>query len=379
MDSAIPFVDVRAHMRVHGPALEAALIEVVRSGQFINGPQVAKLEDELRRRVGVQYAIACGNGTDAEKLLMLALGIGPGDEVVVPDFTFIATAEAAALVGAKIVTVDVDPISFTMDPQALRRAMSPRVRAVVPVSLFGHPADFAALQAICDSHGVPLLEDACQSLGGSRAGRQSGSFGLAAFTSFYPSKPLGGVGDGGMIFTDDEALALRLRSLREHGHSGRHRHHLLGLNSRLDTLQAAAMLVKLRTFETEVALRQEAARRYDQALAEYVITPEIAADASSSYAQYTIRLENAHAREALVAHLHEVGVPTAIHYPQPVHTQDSLRDHLADAQPAPVTRELCETVVSLPLSAYMAVGDQERVIEGIRVWAKRMRPATASH
>lgn len=365
----VPFVDVQANMRVHGEALEAALIEVVRSGQFINGPQVQELEERLRAHVGVEHAVACGNGTAAEHLLLMALGIGPGDEVIVPDFTFIATAEAVALLGAKIVTVDVEPDSFTMDPASLRAAMGARVKAVVPVSIFGHPADFKELQKICDEYGVTLLEDACQSLGGRRDGVNSGAFGRAAFTSFYPSKPLGGIGDGGMVFTQDGELASRLRGLREHGTAGRHYHTQLGLNSRLDTLQAAAMLVKLRAFEAEVERRCAAARRYDRALAGVVRTPAIAAGVRSSYAQYTIQVEDGAARERLVEHLERRGVPTAIHYPQPIHTQPSLQGHVARAGVAPVTERLNSTVVSLPLSAYMADEDQQRVIDGVLEWA----------
>ena len=240
----MPFVDVPAMMRVHADKLEAALAEVVRSGMFINGPRVEELEQRMAERIGVRHAIACGSGTAAQQIALMALGIGPGDEVLVPDFTFIATAEAVASVGARPVMVDVDPMTFTMDPAAARAAMSDDVRAIVPVSLFGQPAAMDVFEAMADEFGIHCIEDACQSLGSRLGDRPSGSFGTCGFTSFYPSKPLGGIGDGGMIFTDDPELADRLRLIREHGQVGRHEHSVLGINSRLDALQAAALLVK---------------------------------------------------------------------------------------------------------------------------------------
>ncbi|HEX9640108.1 MAG TPA: DegT/DnrJ/EryC1/StrS family aminotransferase [Candidatus Krumholzibacteria bacterium] len=374
----VPFVDVPATMRVHGPALEAALAQVIRSGAFINGPKVQELELALAERVGVKYAVACGSGTAAEQLLLMALEIGPGDEVAVPDFTFIATAEAVAAVGATPVCVDVDPLTFTIDPDSLRAAIGPKMRAVVPVSIFGQPAQFEVIEAICREYDLLLLEDACQSLGASRHGRASGAFGVAGFTSFYPSKPLGGIGDGGMVFTDDELLAERVRSRREHGHEGRHRHRVLGLNSRLDALQAVALLVKLRTFDEEVEMRNAAARRYDEALSDVLAIPHIAEGNHSSYAQYTVRAESAQARSSLSDHLLTRGIPTAVHYPQPVHTQASMQSYIERWVDTPVTGEICSTVVSLPLSAYISKTDQDRVIAAVRSWSAVGRAALSS-
>jgi UDP-2-acetamido-2-deoxy-ribo-hexuluronate aminotransferase len=373
----VPFVDVPATMRVHGPALEAALAEVIRSGAFINGPKVQELERALAERVGVAHAVACGSGTAAEQLLLMALDIGPGDEVAVPDFTFIATAEAVASVGATAVCVDVDPVTFTLDAESLRQAVGPKMRAVIPVSIFGQPADFEAIDAVCQEHGLHMIEDACQSLGASQDGRASGAFGAAAFTSFYPSKPLGGIGDGGMVFTDDEILAERVRSRREHGHVGRHRHRVLGLNSRLDALQAAALLVKLRTFDDEVEMRSAAAHRYDAALASSLRVPEIVAGNRSSYAQYTVRTESSEARESLSSHLLTRGIPTAVHYPQPVHTQESMQGVVGRLVDTKVTEELCSTVISLPLSAYISESDQDRVIAAVQSWAMSDRAAVS--
>jgi UDP-2-acetamido-2-deoxy-ribo-hexuluronate aminotransferase len=377
LNRPIPFVDVQATMEVHGAALEEALGKVIRSGQFINGPEVRELEERLARRVHVDHAIACGSGTDAEVILLLACGIKPGDEVIVPNFTFIATAEAVASIGAHPVCVDVDPRTFTMDPSALREALGPRVRAVVAVSLFGQPAAFEEIETLCADADVICLEDACQSLGSRRRGRTSGSFGHASFTSFYPSKPLGGIGDGGMIFTDDPDLAARCRSLREHGQVGRHIHHYIGMNSRLDSLQAAALLVKLRTFDQEVTLRHDAARRYDETLRYVVQTPHVVPGCYSSYAQYTIRLEDRASRDGLLEYLDAIGVPTALHYPLPIHAQESLRPVLERVPETPVARELCDTVVSLPLSAYIAQEDQERVIAGILAWSELGNAAAA--
>jgi UDP-2-acetamido-2-deoxy-ribo-hexuluronate aminotransferase len=374
----VPFVDVPAMMRVHGKKLEAALADVVRSGMFINGPRVQELEERMAERTGVDHAVACGSGTAAQQLALMALGIGPGDEVLVPDFTFIATAEAVAAVGAKLVMVDVDPMTFTMDPAATRAAMNERVKAIVPVSLFGQPAAMDVFEEIAREFGVHCIEDACQSLGARMGGRESGSFGTCGFTSFYPSKPLGGIGDGGMVFTNDTDLADRIRLIREHGQVGRHEHSILGLNSRLDALQAAALLVKEEAFDAEVEKRRAHAHRYDRALAEVISTPFIAPGRYSSYAQYTVTLRDLASRDEFVDFLGERGVPTALHYPRPVHTQVSLQAYQDRFEPVPVTEQLCQTVISLPLSAYMCEEDQDQVISAVLSWADQRRRAVAS-
>lgn len=365
-------------MRVHGEAVEEALADVVRSGMFINGPKVSELEDRLAEFVGAKHAVACGSGTDAQQLILMALGIGPGDEVLVPDFTFIATAEAVANVGATPVMVDVDPMTFTMDPAAARAAMTPKVKAIAPVSLFGQPAALDVFESLAEEFGVVCIEDGAQSLGARLGDRFSCGFGKAGWTSFYPSKPLGGIGDGGMVFTDDEALAADMKLIREHGQVGRHEHSILGMNSRLDALQAAALLVKLEKFPREVELRRELATRYDEALGDVVRTPFIAPGRFSSYAQYTIRLRDDATRTSFCDYLGELGVPTALHYPRPVSTQVSLQRVITRRVPTPVTSELCDTVISLPLSAYMAREDQDRVIEAVQAWAEATNPAAAA-
>jgi UDP-2-acetamido-2-deoxy-ribo-hexuluronate aminotransferase len=306
------------------------------------------------------------------------LGIGPGDEVLLPDFTFIATAEAVATVGARPVMVDVDPKTFTMDPAATRAAMSDRVKAIVPVSLFGQPAALDIFEAMADEFDIHCVEDACQSLGARLGDRPSGAFGSCGFTSFYPSKPLGGIGDGGMVFTDDDEVAGRVRLIREHGQVGRHEHSILGLNSRLDALQAAALLVKDATFSDEVEMRRAHAVRYDQALSTAVITPFNAPGRYSSYAQYTICLPDGDCRDDFVDYLAGLGVPTAVHYPKPVHTQQSLQGYQDRFEPVPITEQLCQTVISLPLSAYMSNEDQDRVISAVLSWADQRNRAMVS-
>lgn len=376
MDRPIPFVDVEAQMRAHGPALAAAFARVLGSGRFIGGPVVEELESRLAGLLGVPHAVACNSGTDAEHLLLVALGIGPGDEVIVPDFTFMATAEAVAMAGAVPVCVDVDPDTFTLDPAAVRRAMGPRVRAIVPVSLFGHPAALDTLERLADEHQVLLLEDACQSFGARWRGRPSGSFGHASFTSFYPSKPLGGLGDGGMAFTRDADLAARLRLLRDHGAAGPHLHTALGMNSRLDALQAAALLVKLEAFEGELRQRREAAHRYDTALGGAVAVPVCHPEAFAIYAQYTVRMPEPTMRQRLIEHLASDGIPAAVHYPRPLHAQPALSGVLDRRPPTPVAERLAATVLSLPLSAHLAPADQERVIASVLSWAETARSAT---
>jgi UDP-2-acetamido-2-deoxy-ribo-hexuluronate aminotransferase len=283
-----------------------------------------------------------------------------------------------AAVGAKLVMVDVDPMTFTMDPAATRAAMNERVKAIVPVSLFGQPAALDVFEAIAEEFSVYCIEDACQSLGARLGNRESGSFGTAGFTSFYPSKPLGGIGDGGMVFTSDGDLAERVRLIREHGQVGRHEHAILGLNSRLDALQAAALLVKEDAFDAEVEMRRAHAHRYDQALDGVLNTPFISPGRYSSYAQYTVTLSDVTSRDEFVDHLVERGVPTALHYPRPVHTQVSLQAYQDRFEPVPVTEQLCGTVISLPLSAYMCEEDQDQVISAVLSWGDQRRRAVAS-
>jgi len=370
MEPRLPFLDLQAMLAPQKEALRQALLEVLDSGRFIGGAKVGELEETLAEFVGTKHAVACTSGTVAEQLLFMALGIGRGDEVLVPDFTFAATAEAVLLAGARPVFVDVEPETFTMDPQAVRAALTDKVKAVVAVSLFGHPARLAELEALCDARGIVLLEDACQSLGAKSSTRMSGAFGRAGFTSFYPAKPLGGLGDGGMIFCEEDDLAETLRRLRQHGEVGHHLHQEPGTNARLDALQCAALLVRARAFPEELQLRQRVADRYSKGLSGAVELPHTREDCRSSWAQYTIRLPGEDQRASFVQELDEKGIPTVVHYPHPLHTQVAFKDRCPRTPATPVTEALCKRVVSLPFSARMKPGDQERVMRAVIAWAK---------
>jgi UDP-2-acetamido-2-deoxy-ribo-hexuluronate aminotransferase len=358
-----------ALLAAQGEELREAVLEVLESGRFIGGPKVAELEQVLARMVGVDHAIAVSSGTTAEQLLLMALGVGPGDEVLVPDFTFAATAEAVVLVGATPVFVDIEPESFSMDLEAARSALSAKVKAVVPVSLFGHPAQLSECESFAREHELLMIEDTCQSLGSKEGPRASGGFGDGAYTSFYPAKPLGGIGDGGMIFTRDAELAERLARIRHHGEIGHHLHGEMGTNARLDALQCAALLVRCRAFPQELERRQSFAQGYGQALEEFVATPRLRRGCSSSWAQYTLTLEDAAQREGFQAHLDRAGVPTVVHYPRPLHEQPAFQAYLDRRPPTPVTEELCSRVVSIPISAYMEPLHHAQVIEAVRDWA----------
>jgi UDP-2-acetamido-2-deoxy-ribo-hexuluronate aminotransferase len=338
------FVDLKAQYRRLKPDMDARIAAVLDHGRFINGPEVKELEAKLAAYVGVRHCIACGNGTDALQLALMALEVGPGDEVIVPGFTFIATAETVALLGAKPVYADIDPVTYNLDPARLEAAVTPRTKAVMPVSLYGQPADFPAINAIAARHGLPVIEDAAQSFGATKNNRRSGALSTVATTSFFPSKPLGAYGDGGAIFTDDDALASAMRQFANHGQQRRYHHVRVGINSRLDTLQAAILLSKLAVFDQDLARRQRAAATYERLLAEAgVATPQLREGNTSAWAQYTIEVD---ARDRVIAALGERGVPTAVHYPVPLNRQPALADPDADL---PAGDRAAERVLSLPM------------------------------
>lgn len=356
----MPFIDLAAQQRRLGPHLEAAMAAVLHHGRYVLGPEVEKLEGRLARRVGVAHCISCASGTDALQIALRGLGIGPGDEVIVPGFSFIATASSVALVGARPVYVDIDPHTCLLDLERVEAAITPETRAVMPVSLFGQCTDMAALEALAERHGLVVIEDAAQSFGATQHGRSSCALSRVAATSFFPSKPLGAYGDGGAMFTDDDDLAVRLRSIARHGEAGRYRHLHLGLNSRLDTLQAAILLVKLEAFDEEVALRQAVAERYDRLLAGLPVEPPTVVPGNTSvHAQYSLQVAE---RDRVQIHLAEAGIPTAIHYPVPLYRQPALADprcHL------PICERVCERILSLPMHPYLEEEQQERVVEAL--------------
>ena len=366
-DTPMPFIDLQAQRHRLAGRIERAMARVVEHGRFVLGPEVAELERALSAFSGAPHVVTCASGTDALQLALMAEGIGPGDAVLLPSFTFAATAEAVMLRGAVPVFVDVAS-DFNIDPAsveaALAAAVAPRARAIIAVDLFGQPADYAALEAIAARHGLVLIADAAQSFGGRRGGRRVGTVGAMTTVSFYPSKPLGCYGDGGAVMTADAGRAELLRSLRLHGQgSDKYHHRRVGLNSRLDTIQAAILLEKLTIFEEEIAARQIVAERYAAGLAGCVETPSVDEDAVSVWAQYTVLSDR---RDHLGAALATAGIPTAIHYPVPLHRQAAYRDGPAAPGGLPVSEALARRAISLPMHAYLAPALQDRIIDAVR-------------
>ncbi|MBF0268017.1 MAG: DegT/DnrJ/EryC1/StrS family aminotransferase [Alphaproteobacteria bacterium] len=370
MNERIEFIDLNAQRNRIAGRIESAIMRVLEHGQFIMGPEVKQFEKELAAYAGVQHAVTCANGTDALVLALMALGIGPGDAVLVPSFTFVATAEAPVLVGATPVLVDVDPQTFNIDPGSLERSIafarkfSLKPRAIIPVDLFGLPADYAAIAALAEREGMTILSDAAQSFGGMQHGKRVGGLAPITTTSFFPAKPLGCYGDGGAILTDDDALAEILRSLRVHG-KGRDKYDnvRIGQNSRLDTLQAAILIEKLAILEDEMARRQIVAERYVRKLAGVVETQAIPSGHQSAWAQYTIKHPD---RDRLAKSLKESGIPTAIYYPTPLHLQTAYRNFPADPAGLRVCEKLSAEVLSLPMHPYLDEMVQDRIVAAIR-------------
>ena len=370
-EEAIPFVDLQAQRDALGASIDDALARVLEHGRFIHGPEVGELEEQLGSRSGAAHVVSCSSGTDALLIPLMAWGIGPGDAVFVPSFTFTATAEVVVLLGATPVFCDVLPDSFNLDPQSLERAIELvdsieglRPRALIPVDLYGQPADYVTLQRIADAHGLRLLADAAQSFGATLDGRNVGGFGDATATSFFPAKPLGCFGDGGAVFTDDDELAAVMRSLRSHGQGGEKYNTVrVGLNARLDTLQAAILLVKLERFDWELSQRDHLAQRYTSALQSSVGVPTLNPGATSTWAQYTVRTSG---RDEVRAALQAAGIPTAIYYPRPLHLQPAFADGTVAPGGCPASESLSQDVLSLPMGPYLREEHQDRVIRALR-------------
>lgn len=378
------FIDLAAQQSLVRTEIDARIRAVLDHGNYILGPEIGELEQTLAAYVGAKHAISCASGTDALVLPLLAKGIGPGDVVFTTPFTFMATAEVISLLGAIPVFVDIDPVTFNMDPAHLEKAIEAvqkcdptvyplpsavdlagaRMAAVIAVDLFGLPADYERIGSVCAQHNLFLIEDAAQSFGGSIHGRKAGSFGHVAATSFFPAKPLGCYGDGGMVFTDDDDLADIMLSLRVHGKGeDKYDNKRIGLNARMDTLQAAIMLAKWPLFESEVEHRQEAARRYTALLAERarsIITPTVPEGYVSGWAQYTIRCGNK--REDIRQHLASNGVPTAVYYPLPLHLQTAYSPLSYSQGDFPISEQASVEVLSLPFGPYLKDSDMDIVI-----------------
>jgi dTDP-4-amino-4,6-dideoxygalactose transaminase len=369
----VPFIDVAAQRRRLGKSIDEAVGRVLDHCQFLNGPEVIKLEADLAAFAGARHVITCSSGTDALLMVLMAKGVGRGDAVFCPSFTFCATGEAVALTGATPVFVDVDEATFNIDAASLKRGIATanklglKPRAVIPVDLFGQSADHDAIATVADEAGIFILDDAAQGFGASYRGRRLGSFGLATATSFFPAKPLGCFGDGGAILTDDDDLAATLRSVRVHGQgSDKYDNIRLGLTARLDTMQAAILLEKLKIFEDEIAARNRAAERYARGLGNLVIVPQLAAGCTSVWAQYTIRLPHGVDRDVFAASLKAQGIPTAIYYPKSMHQQTAYRDFPVVEGGLPVCEKLSGDVISLPMHAYLDEQTQARIIEAVR-------------
>lgn len=341
--------------------MDARIHAVLEHGRFILGPEVPELESELACRTGSRHCISCASGTDALLIALMALGISPGDEVITSPFTFIATVEMIVLLNTRPVFVDIDPRTYNLDPSRVASAITSRTRAVMPVSLYGQCADLGAVR---DAAGdLPVVEDAAQSFGASYKGRQSCNLSTIGCTSFFPSKPLGCYGDGGACFTNDDDLAAVMLEIRNHGQASRYNHVRLGINGRLDTIQAAILLAKLEVFERELLLREEVAQRYRERLDGVVQSPWIAEGNRSVYAQYTIEVED---RETVAKLLREEGIPTAIHYPIPAHLQPAFANLGYGRGDFPNSEKAADRVLSLPMHPYLTAEEQDRICDAVK-------------
>jgi UDP-2-acetamido-2-deoxy-ribo-hexuluronate aminotransferase len=370
---AIPFIDLATQRRRIGKSIDDAVARVMAHCQFINGPEVTQLEAALVAFSGAKHVVTCASGTDALLMVLMAKGVGRGDAVLCPSFTFSATGEAVALTGATPVFVDVDEATFNMDAASLKRGIAAARKAglkpvgVIPVDLFGQSADHDAVAGVAEAEGLFVLDDAAQGFGASCKGRKLGTFGIATATSFFPAKPLGCFGDGGAIFTDDANLAETLRSIRVHGQGAdKYDNVRLGLTGRLDTMQAAILIEKLKIFEDEIAARNRIADRYARGFGNLVAVPRLASGCSSVWAQYTIRLPKGTDRDGFAAALKAQGIPTAIYYPKSMHQQTAYRNFPVAEGGLPVSERLSGDVISLPMHAYLDEPTQDRIIAAVR-------------
>lgn len=362
----IPFVDLKTQYSALRGEIGIRIQRVLDHGQYIMGPEIAELEERLSSYVGSKHCVAVSSGTDALLIAMMALDIRPGDEVITTPFTFIATAEMITLLGATPVFVDIQPQSYNIDPCMIERAINERTRAILPVSLYGQCSDMDAINEIAGRYNVPVIEDGAQSFGATCNGRLSCSLSTIGATSFFPSKPLGCYGDGGALFTNDQTMAEAMREIRAHGQSRRYYHTRIGLNGRMDTLQAAILLAKLERFPWEVQRRQEIGARYSELLSALgpkgILVPSIAPGHTSVYAQYTVRVSN---REQVINRMTERGIPTAVHYPIPLHMQPAfVSDTRVDGM-FPEAERAAETVVSLPMSADLTDSAQSTIVKAL--------------
>jgi dTDP-4-amino-4,6-dideoxygalactose transaminase len=368
----IPFIDLGAQRRRLGSLVDEAILRVVNHGQYIMGPEVGQLEADLSAFCGARHVISCGNGTDALAMVLMAKGVKAGDAILCPSFTFAATAEVVAWLGATPVFVDIHEDTFNMDPASLETALLTARElklnpvGVIPVDLFGAAADYDAILPICERENLWVLCDAAQSFGGTYKGRRLGTFGLASSTSFFPAKPLGCYGDGGAIFTEYDELAVVLRSIRNHGQGvDRYDNVRIGMNGRLDTMQAAVLIEKLKIFDEEIATRNVVAGRYAEGLGDVATVPVVQDGVVSTWAQYSIRVP-AEKRDALGAALRERNIPTAIYYPKPLHRQTAYKHYPSAGNGLPVSDKVATEVIALPMHPYLDAEVQDGIIAAVR-------------
>lgn len=352
------FIDLATQQAKIRAEVDARIKRVLDHGQYILGPEVDELEQRLANYTGARHAISVASGTDALVMALMALEIGQGDDVITTPFTFAATAEAVCLVGARPVFCDIEPDTFNIDPQKLAACITPNTRAIIAVDIFGQCADYGAINTIARKHGLAVIADAAQSFGASSGGIRVGALCHITTTSFFPAKPLGGYGEGGAVFTNDDKLADALREIRIHGQNAEYRYARVGINGRLDTLQAAVLLAKLDIFDDELARRDAVAKNYERLLADKVRTPVLRAGNTSAWAQYTIRVRE---RERIQQALQAVGIPSRIYYPEPVHRQPAYAQDVS----LPVTEQAAKEVLSLPMHPYLTIEDQERVVDAL--------------
>lgn len=362
-EAPIALIDLVTQQNRVRAALEHRVHHVLRHGHYIMGPEIAELEARLAAYVGVGHCISVASGTDSLEIALRALGVGAGDEVITVPFTWISTAEVIGLCGAKPVFVDIEPVGFNLDPERLEAAITPRTKAIMPVDLFGQMPDYDRINTIAARHGIPVIQDAAQSFGATQRGRRACAQTLIGSTSFFPAKPLGCYGDGGALFTDDEPLALRMRAIRTHGGERRHHHPHLGMNGRLDTLQAAVLLAKLEVWDDEVVARGRIGARYNALLRDACGVPETAAGNTHVYAQYTVRVAG---RDAVAERLKAVGIPTAVYYPKCLHQQPVFASLGYRPGHFPIAERAAAEVLSLPMHPYLAPDLQERIAAAMR-------------
>jgi len=360
----IDFANLKYQYKLYKTEIDDAIHKVLDNANYIMGSEIKALEENLQNFTGAKHAITCSSGTDALLLAMMALDIKPDDEIITTPFTFIATAETIAFLGAKPVFVDIDEQTYNIDPRKIEAKITDKTKAIMPVSLYGQPADMEAIQAIADKHNLKIIVDGAQSFGSTFDGRTDSTLGDISTTSFFPAKPLGCFGDGGAVFTNDDALAEKIKSLRVHGQSKRYHHKYIGMGGRMDTIQCAVVDVKLKHYEKDLKLRQEVAEKYTEALKDKdVVLPFVDKRATSAFAQYSIRVKD---RDDVQAKLKEQGIPTAVHYPMPLHLQECFGYLGYGKGDFPIAEMVSDEIMSLPMNPYVGVDEVAYIASSLK-------------